>query len=204
MKISRHLKSVTSYLFEHCSKDIGSMIIWTTIAGWIASSTAQILGIYQNSKYTNEQKKFMINQELADAGMNILSYFAITMPTKAFAKKLVTTGKILPRSVRAVIRQAKDGKKIGNVDFDISKQTYFSKIEKPFNSFSNFMGTSAAVLGGTISSNIVTPILRNRFASKRQSMPSRFDTREDTTKTTISPLKTNSGFNNFRKTSLSI
>ena len=66
------------------------------------------------------------------------------------------------------------------------------------------MGTSAAVLGGTISSNIVTPILRNRFASKRQAMPSRFDTREDTTKTIISPLKTNSGFNNFRKTSMSI
>ena len=86
MKISRHLKSVTSYLFEHCSKDIGSMIIWTTIAGWIASSTAQILGIYKNSKYTNEQKKFMINQELADAGMNILSYFAITCQQKLLQK----------------------------------------------------------------------------------------------------------------------
>ena len=56
MEISRHLKNTTNYLFEHCSKDIGSMIIWTTIIGWIASSSAQILGIYRNSKYTDKQK----------------------------------------------------------------------------------------------------------------------------------------------------
>lgn len=200
MEISRHLKATTNYLFEHCSKDIGSMIIWTTIAGWVASSAAQILGIYKNSKYTNKQKKFMINQELADAGVNILSYFAITMPTKSFAKKLVATGKIIPKSVRTVIIQEKAQNKLGKLNFDISKEPYFTKIEKPFNSFNNFMGTGAAVLGGTISSNIVTPILRNRFASKRQAMPSRFDSTNDANQS----IRLNTAFDAFRKTSLSI
>ena len=201
MEISRHLKNTTNYLFEHCSKDIGSMIIWTTIIGWIASSSAQILGIYRNSKYTDKQKKFMINQELADAGVNILSYFAITMPIKTVAKKLVTTGKIIPKSVQAIITQEKAHHNLGKLDFNISKEPYFTRIEKPFNSFNNFMSTSAAVLGGTISSNIVTPILRNRFASKRQSMPSRFD---NTFNRKQQNIRQNTAFEAFRETSMSI
>ena len=63
------------------------------------------------------------------------------------------------------------------------------------------MSTSAAVLGGTISSNIVTPILRNRFASKRQSMPSRFDNTFNRKQQNIRP---NTAFEAFRETSMSI
>lgn len=171
MKIYPTVTKITDFLFDKCSKDIGSVLIWTTIAGWIASSAAQIIGIKRNSKYSNEQKKFMINQELGDATINILSYFILTMPLKMFSSKLVSTGKVIPTSMRNLIIRKGNGKKLGKVNFNIKDLPYFSGIEKPYNSFNNFMSTSATVLGGTVASNIITPILRNRFAAHRQNAP---------------------------------
>ena len=61
MKLHSFVKKTTDFIFDKCSKDIGAALIWTTIAGWIASSSAQIIGIHRNSKYSKEQKKFMKN-----------------------------------------------------------------------------------------------------------------------------------------------
>lgn len=171
MKLHSLVKKTTDFIFDKCSKDVGAVLIWTTIAGWIASSAAQIIGIRTNSKYSNEQKKFMTNQELGDAAVNILSYCILTMPLKKLSTKLVSTGKIIPNNIRKLIIRNGDGKRLGKLDFNIADTPYFSGIEKSYNSFNNFMSTSAAVVGGTIASNIVTPILRNRFASHRQNVP---------------------------------
>ncbi len=169
MKIPIQVKKVTDFIFDKWSKDIGSVLIWTTIAGWVASSSAQILGILRNSKYTKEQKNFMIHQEIGDAAINIGSFFIITTPLKKMASKLVKTGKVTTFAIKRPIRKHGDIKKLGLIDFDIKKLPYFSsELEKQFNSFNNFMGTSAAVLGGILSSNILTPILRNRYASDCQ------------------------------------
>lgn len=168
MKIPPQVKRITDFIFEKCSKDMGSVLIWTTIGGWVASSAAQIFAIKHNSKYTKEQKSFMIPQEISDAAVNIGAFFLITTPIKKLSTKLVTTGKIIPNVVRRVIIKNNDKCRIGKLDFNITKTPYFGEVEKTFNSFHNFMTTSAAVLGGVISSNIVTPILRNRYASQRQ------------------------------------
>ena len=42
MKIPTQVKNVTDYIFDKWSKDIGAVLIWTTIGGWVASSSAQI------------------------------------------------------------------------------------------------------------------------------------------------------------------
>lgn len=169
MKIPMQVKKVTDFIFDKWSKDIGTALIWTTIAGWVASSGAQILGILRNSKYTKEQKNFMIHQEIGDAAINIGSFFILTTPLKKLASKLVKTGRFTTFAIKRPIRKHGDIKKLGNVDFDIKKLPYFSsELEKPFNSFNNFMGTSAAVIGSILSSNILTPILRNRYASNCQ------------------------------------
>ena len=170
MKLTPQVTKTTDFIFRHFSEDIGSVLIWTTIGGWIASSAAQICGIWRNPNYTKEQKSFMIPQELGDASMNILTFFAITMPLKKLANKLVKTGKIIPRKLISQIARHGDSHKIGTYDFDIPKLPYFQSgnIAKTYNSFHNFMSTTAAVVGGVVSSNIVTPHLRNRIASKRQ------------------------------------
>lgn len=196
MKLHSLVKKATDFIFDKCSKDVGAVLIWTTITGWIASSAAQIIGIRSNSKYSKEQKRFMTNQELGDAAVNILSYCILTMPLKKLSTKLVSTGKILPNNIRKLIIRNGDGRKLGKLDFNIPDTPYFSGVEKSFNSFNNFMSTSAAVAGGTVASNIITPILRNRFASHRQnislnkpysenSKPSPFDRFRNTNKLSV-------------------
>lgn len=196
MKLHSLVKKATDFIFDKCSKDVGAVLIWTTITGWIASSAAQIIGIRSNSKYSKEQKRFMTNQELGDAAVNILSYCILTMPLKRLSTKLVSTGKILPNNIRKLIIRNGDGRKLGKLDFNIPNTPYFSGVEKSFNSFNNFMSTSAAVAGGTVASNIITPILRNRFASHRQnislnktysenSKPSPFDRFRNTNKLSV-------------------
>lgn len=171
MKIPQPIKAFTSFIFKNFSKDIGSVIIWTTISAWVASSIAQITGILLNKNYTSKDKAFLIPQELGDAAMNIGLFFALTYPLKKFATKLGSTGKIISKPLKDEIARHGDLGRLGKMDFDISKLPYLRNTEhlKEYYSFNNFLSTSAAVVGGIVSSNIVTPILRNRLASKGQS-----------------------------------
>ncbi len=213
MKIPTQVKKVTDFIFDKWSKDIGTVLIWTTIAGWVASSSAQILGILKNQKYTKEQKNFMIHQEIGDAAINIGSFFIITTPLKKIASKLVKTGKFTTFAIKRPIKKHGDITKIGDLGFDIKKLPYFSsELEKPFNSFNNFMGTSAAVIGGILSSNILTPILRNRYASDCQAKKKELFNNKDLSKNNIkndniniyNPKTQKSPFDKFRGNRLTI
>jgi len=206
MRIPRHLKMVTDLIFNH-SQDIGSMLIATTILGWVASSTAQVLGIIKNDKYSKEQKNFMINQEIGDAMINIGTFFIITTPIKKLASKMVSTGKLLPKSLQRILIKNNDGPNLGKLDFKVIDRPYLSQdMKKTYNSFHNFMSTSSAVLGGIISSNIVTPILRNKYAAKRQHKLQDIQKPIDNQKPNINTINTKytSTFSQFKKHNLSI
>lgn len=195
MKIPSQITSITNFIFEKCSKDIGNMLIGTTIAGWVASSTAQVIGISRNKEYSKKQKQFMVRQEMADAAINIGSFFLITTPIKLFASKLVSSGKIIPNIVKTIATKNGDLNNLGKLKFNLSKQSYLgSEARKAYNSFNNFMGTSAAVIGGVISSNLVTPVLRNRYASNRQNK----------TLTKHNSVPKTSPFNNLKTHSMSV
>ena len=59
-------------------KDPGKMLIHTGVIGWVFSSLAQVAAIVINDKIPKEQKMFLIPQEIADAGVNIASFYLIT------------------------------------------------------------------------------------------------------------------------------
>jgi len=183
------------------------MLIATTILGWVASSTAQVLGIIKNDKYSKEQKNFMINQEIGDAMINIGTFFIITTPIKKLASKMVSTGKLLPKSLQRILIKNNDGPNLGKLDFKVIDRPYLSQdMKKTYNSFHNFMSTSSAVLGGIISSNIVTPILRNKYAAKRQHKLQDIQKPIDNQKPNINTINTKytSTFSQFKKHNLSI
>ena len=165
-------KSVLNWIAKNFRKDASKMLIWTGVAGWSLSSLAQITGVLFNPKISNEQKSFLIPQELADAAVNIGSFFLITQVAKRSVSKLFSTGKFAPTSVRNYLKKHKDlyGKKVGKLDFDLDEvlkqDRFFPKNE--YWTCKNF-GTSIATVGaGILSSNIITPIVRNEMASKMQ------------------------------------
>ena len=165
------LKRQLSKLAISSTPRMGDIIIFTTIAGWIASSAAQIYGIAVNKKYSREQKKYMINQEAFDALTNIGLYFGITKSLTLLSSTLVKTAKIAPKTVIKFLEQTGTMPNRGRLGFDVTQVSGFSttaNVRNAYNGFKCFADASAATVGGIISSNIITPIVRNHIAAYRQ------------------------------------
>ena len=121
--MAKPLESIVNWIATHFRKDASKMLIWTGVAGWTLSSLAQISAILFNPKLTKEEKSFLIPQELADAAVNIGSFFLVTQVVKRSVSKMFSTGKIAPQGVRTYLNNHKKlyGDKVGKLDFDIDK-----------------------------------------------------------------------------------
>ena len=158
------------WIAKNYSKDASKMLIITGVAGWTLSSIAQVFGILFNPKIPKEQKSYLIPQELADAAVNIGSFFLVTQITKATVSKLFSTGKFASNKVRDYLTKRMDlyKDKIGKIGFDLDEvrkiDPKFPK--KEYWATKNYYTALATVGAGIVSSNIITPVLRNKMASK--------------------------------------
>lgn len=174
--MANFLQKTLESIYNTYKKDTGKMLIHTSVLGWALSSLAQIGAVVVNPKISKDQKGYMLPQEIMDAVTNVLSFLIITLSTKKFVSKLASTGKIAPVKVRNFLNKHKDlyGQKIGKLDFDIDdalrKSNDINKedIRKSYYAFKNFSTTVATVAAGAFASNIVTPIVRNNYATKVQ------------------------------------
>lgn len=91
---------IKTSLFKSYSGDAGKMLLHTATLGWIFSAAGQIFGIATNKEVSKEQKKFLIPQEMADAAINILSFYTITAFAQNSAKRLASSGKIITPAIR--------------------------------------------------------------------------------------------------------
>lgn len=144
------------------------MLIVTGALGWILSSLAQISVILFDKKIPSEQKKFLIPQEMWDALTNIVSFVTITQSVKYLASKSVLTGKLSKPFIRDFVKKSGKEAQMGKFDFDITKLDNFASIKDEFRKFKNGIDVPASILGGVISCNIVTPLIRNKIASSNQ------------------------------------
>ena len=162
------LKNVINKIAAAYGNNPGKMLVHTGVIGWALSSLAQVFAIVLNDKIPKEQKLFLIPQEIADAGVNILSFYLITQSVKTLALKLVNTGKWLPASVRKFMT---DGavKDIGKGTFDVLKHGKLTEeMALNFKEFRNGIDVIATTAGSIMSCNIVTPLIRNEIAADRQ------------------------------------
>jgi len=170
--MSKFFSSILEKIAKKYADDPAGMLISTGVIGWMLSSAAQICAILFNPKIPNEQKGYLVPQEFADAAVNIGSFFAITQMLKYGTKKLFDTGKFAPKKLRAFLAEHKDlvKDKIGRYDFNL--ENTFKDIEgfkdTGFDTARAFGTTLATITGGVISTNLVTPIVRNQMATKMQ------------------------------------
>lgn len=179
-------KKILNFLARNITENnTANILIALSAAGWLASSVAQTVGIYKNENYTKEQKSFMLPQEIADAMVNICSFLAVTLSLKKFASELVRTGKLATSKISNFIRNDLTSNKRGEFDFDVTKLNGFSEYEQDYNNLKMVAETVAATVGGVLSSNIITPILRNKIAAHRQEKVMKTLSKYD--KITVSP-----------------
>lgn len=165
------MQKLLSLIAKSFKDDPSKMIFITGIIGWISSSAAQVIAILVNKNIPNDQKSFLLTQEISDAAINILAFATITKLCRTFSHKLVTTGKLLPNSVKEFLTKNKLGDKIGKIDFNIDSLAELAKDSQVFNDYTKFktLTTSSAALAGSIfSSNIVAPYARNKIAADVQ------------------------------------
>jgi len=166
------LDNLLNKIAFHFKQDASKMLIWTGVIGWGLSSAAQIGAILVNDKIPDEQKSFLVPQEMADAAINIGLFFCITQATKHLVTNMFKTGKFATKSVREFLNKHKDlyGNKIGKYDFDLATLKEFHS-DFPLDDYlttKNFGTTVATVAAGVVSSNIITPVIRNNWASRAQ------------------------------------
>ncbi len=158
----------TSYMYKHYGENPGTMLVHTGVLGWIFSAAGQLFAIALNDKIPKEQKSFLYPQEAADAAINILSFYIITSSFKNVASKLVSTGKLSTSKIRNYIKSKgiNPAEYIGKLESNIEKD--FPEIKDDYKAFKNGVDVVASTVGSILSCNIVTPVLRNQYAAKKQ------------------------------------
>ncbi len=156
-------------IWNKYTKDPAKILVHTGTIGWALSSAAQITAILFNDKISAKEKTFLIPQETFDAAVNIGCFYGLTTGVKNFSKKLVTTGKILPKSVKNYMENSpfktSYGKSNFNIEKDLTSLASFEPYKKSYTAFKNIFTTSSTIGATILSCNIVTPILRNELAS---------------------------------------
>ncbi len=169
-----------SYIYKNYGENPGSMLVHTGVIGWILSSLAQVYAVIFNDKISKEQKVFLIPQEIADAVVNIVSFYTLTSGVKYIGAKLVKTAKLRTAEISNFLKKGghvleKGQKRVegkvyaGDWNFDITKlDNYNSEIASKFKPFKNGAEVIAGLTGSILSSNLVTPLVRNKYASAKQ------------------------------------
>ena len=129
-------------MIANFANDNAKFLFLSAAAGWFLASSAQTFGILTNKKFDKEDKKFLIPQEIADGAANIGLYALFTAPLMGLTEKLIDNGKIA-----------------------------FKNIEKGTAEFERLKGGArviASIAGAIISSNILTPLVRNKLGTIAQ------------------------------------
>lgn len=176
MSFASNLKKASTFVYDKFAGNPGKLLLYTGTFGWILSSLGQLFGIAINDKIPTEQKKFLIPQEMADAAVNIASFFVLTKSVTDFSENLVKSGKLATPKIRQLLKKYHLDEKIGTKGFDITDTpemkalgTEFKKdLHDEFYNLADGVSFIGSTIGSIISCNIITPILRNKFAADRQ------------------------------------
>ena len=170
--MAKPLQKCLEWVYKKFSENPAGMLITTSVIGWLLSMAAQVIAIAVNPKIKDEQKVFLIPQEFNDAIVNIGAFLLITQFTKRIASHLFSTGKFAPKCVRDYLNtNAKQYKgKVGNLDLNLDRVLEHAnpEIKRAYTSYKEFGTTAATVGAGIFAANIVTPVIRNKMASRVQ------------------------------------
>ena len=187
-------KYAAEKIYSIFGKNSGNMLLATAIIGFVGSSLAQIGAILLNKKYTPSQKAFMVPQEIGECIIASSALFLITLPIQIMTKKIMLSGKFLSKNLVKYMEENKLSAKRGKPDFNfreevkntidnIQKSDVFIRSEKlqqeqmlskhknASDEFETIYDSAAAIAttaAGVVTTGIVVPIVRNRFASYYQ------------------------------------
>lgn len=170
-----------NYMFKKFSSKPEKMITIAFALACASASIAQALAVTFNKKIPNEQKKFLVPQELTDGTINVLATLFITGAMGRYAVKCVETGKISTPKIRKMLGQLPESAKftMGATETNLDdivcghgNSQFRKEFYKAYYDFRAGMSMISTTVGGFLSGSLVAPIVRNEVASYHQKQQS--------------------------------
>lgn len=157
-------------IYKTYGNNPGKLLVHTGSIGWILSSLAQISAISFNNKLSRKDKDFLIPQEITDGVVNVSLFYTLTAGCKKFSDILFESGKlIVPGTKEEITKALKKNninlKTLNEFNVPISQLIKDKEVLKKFKSTKNGAAVVASIIGSVISSNVLTPIIRNKVGA---------------------------------------
>lgn len=169
-RLNASWNGLKNYLYKKYGQESGKMIVHAGVVTWILASVAQVGAVVFNDKIPNEQKKFLVPQEIADGVINIIAFYAVTNSMKNLAGRLVSTGKWSNAAIRKFVEQNPLKEvKLGESSTNLAK-TYKENEDfyKAYSPFKNGVDMIATTIGSVVSCNVIAPFIRNPLGAFEQ------------------------------------
>lgn len=151
--------------------NVSNLFIWTTIISNTTSCIAQCFGIQKNPQNDDKRKSFLVKQELAECGLNILSYFVFSKGFEKGAKSLVSSGKVLSKKIVDIAAKNNiditDFKKVSKA-LEGNMPNNLKPLKADYDCFKQGVGLVGTIAGGLASTTFVVPVLKNSIANQVQ------------------------------------
>lgn len=172
MSVKTFFTKMFTRFCEQGVSDRANFLKNAAVIGWALSSLAQTCAIFFNDKMPKKEKRFLIPQEIFDGLINATLFWFITSKAANLGKMLVLKKHVLPKSLINLTENFK----VSGHDIGLMKDSFIGHIKKVGSSADvktaqnaiEGMGVAVGIAGAIISNNIVTPLLRNKFAGMYQ------------------------------------
>lgn len=176
MNISSIFQKNVNRIYDNFAKNPGKFLLCTGTLGWLLSSLGQLSALAVDKKIPKEQKKFLIPQEIGDAAFNIASFMIFTHSITELGEGLAKKGRIITPKVKKILTDLGHEAKIGKKGFNIEdlpeikelNAKFKPALKEAYHPFADGVSFVSSTIGSIISCNLITPILRNKFAASRQ------------------------------------
>ena len=160
-----------NYIYKHYGQESGKMIVHAGVITWITSSASQVFAIALNKKVPEDQKKFLIPQEIADGALNVLAFYLMTNSMKNISSKLISSGKWSTKNIRTFVHKNAPEleSKMGDLSTNLGEKFKDNdEFHKCYDQFKGGADMIAACVGSVVSCNAITPFLRNSIGARQQ------------------------------------
>ena len=195
MTVPKFVNNFINYMFKNYSMDDGKLLVHMGALSWVFGAFAQVGAVICDKNIDKKKKKFLLPQEAADAGANVVLFYTVCDVIKRASDKLVESGKLLTKEAADAIKALKpsaknwkdvftaaelksnltellqDGSKLNLFNGQVLTQAQKDAVNKALTAVEkhkNNMGIVAAIGASILACNIITPYVRNFIASKWQ------------------------------------
>ncbi len=135
--LSKIFNNLKSGVFTRYADNTDKFLLDTAAIGWMLASLSNMTGVFFNKKVDKKERRYLAAQEIADGVTNVALFYGITYSLIKGARGLVDKGII------------------GSKALD----------EKGTMMLKNGVGTIASLFGAVFTNNLITPVVRNKFAT---------------------------------------